>query len=350
MHTVQILVEDGGNREVLSGFLDDRCEILTANEVQQADAYLVEDSVYSDYQEDLQQMVQSERPVFRPVILIQGANSRATRPQLEAVKGGANSIIVDIIEAPVQAPVLRRRLASLLGRREQSQELQQKMDQVERQRDALGVLNRMIRHDIRNDMQLVLGYAHELSDYVPEEDSEVLDAVVASTKEAIELTKETQDLTDLLLTEDSETWSIRLGEVVEEQIAAAQESNPAVSIDYQRPKTDLTVTGDKMLSSVVRNLVTNAIQHNDAESPKITVSITEIGESVRLSVADNGSGIPDSEKEDIFNRGVIGDESSGTGIGLFLVSAIVDRYGGEAHVEDSESNGAKFVVELPIAE
>lgn len=349
MHTVQILVEDRGNQEVISGFLKDGYEILTSQEVQQADAYLVEDSVYPNYRDALERMVHSERPVFCPVVMIRGVNSKSPLTQQETVGENNNTLVVDIIEAPVREPVLNRRLALLLRRREQSQKLQQKMEQVERQRDALSVLNQMVRHDIRNDMQLVLGYAQQVSDYVANEGEDALETVISSTEAAIELTTKARELTDLLLEEDSEIESIRINEVVEKEVQTARNSNPNVSIEYQTPGTDLTVTGDQMLSSVVRNLVTNAILHNDAESPKVSVSVSEASDSVFLSVADNGPGIPDESKEVIFEKGAMGNESSGTGIGLFLVAEIVDRYGGEVHVEDSKFDGAEFIVELPIA-
>ncbi|UWG48412.1 Signal transduction histidine kinase, contains PAS domain [Halanaeroarchaeum sp. HSR-CO] len=350
MHTVQLLIEDSGNREVISEFLDDTYDILTGDDVEQADAYLVEDSLYSGVRDDLHQVVVSERPVFRPVVLIRGAKAQSSSIQRDVLEEDERSLVVDSIDAPVRGPVVRRRLASLLERREQSRELQQKIEQVERQRDALSVLNQMVRHDIRNDMQLVLGYAQQLADSVDQDGADALETVIDSTEEAIELTTEARELTDLLLEADSNIGSIRINDVVEDELAAARNAHPDSIIDYRRPETDLTVTGDKMFSSVIRNLVSNAIRHNDAETPRVSVSLTHNGGSAFLSVADNGPGIPDEQTPDIFERGSMGDESRGTGIGLYLVSMIVDRYGGDVHVTDSESGGAEFVVELPIAE
>lgn len=347
MHTVQILIEDAGNREIISGFLEDTYDILTTNEVQKADAYLIEDSEYPDYREALYRMVQTERPVFSPVVMIQGANSRSRVAGQIPDKGGDGSPVVDVIEVPVREPVLKRRLGSLLARREQSQKLQQKMEQVERQRDALSVLNQMIRHDIRNDLQLVQGYAQQLTDSIGDDGADVLKTVISSTEEAIELTEEAGDLSELLLAEDPDIGSIRIDEVVQGEIEAARNANPDVHIEYQQPEADLTVTGDQMLSSVVRNLVSNAIRHNDSSTPSVFVSLSATEESARLTVGDNGPGIPDEEKTEIFQHGMKRDGSPGTGIGLFLVSVIVDRYGGDVRVEDREPRGAKFIVELP---
>jgi signal transduction histidine kinase len=105
-----------------------------------------------------------------------------------------------------------------------------------------------------------------------------------------------------------------------------------------------------MLEAVFRNLLQNAIQHNQKAVPEVTVSAEEADDSVRVRIADNGPGIPESRKDEIFARGEKGLESAGTGLGLYLVETLVDRYGGDVWVEDNEPEGAVFIVELPIAE
>jgi len=66
-------------------------------------------------------------------------------------------------------------------------------------------------------------------------------------------------------------------------------------------------------------------------------------------VADNGRGVSDKHKEEIFAHGNQGLESEGTGIGLHLVKTLVDRYGGTVWVEDNDPEGAIFCVELQIS-
>jgi signal transduction histidine kinase len=105
-----------------------------------------------------------------------------------------------------------------------------------------------------------------------------------------------------------------------------------------------------MLESVFRNLLTNAIQHNDNEVPEVTVSATAGDDTVRVRIADNGPGIPDERKEEIFEQGEVSLDSEGTGLGLYLVDTLVGRYGGEVRVKDNNPDGAIFIVELPIAD
>jgi signal transduction histidine kinase len=62
-------------------------------------------------------------------------------------------------------------------------------------------------------------------------------------------------------------------------------------------------------------------------------------------IADNGPGVPDEQKERIFEEGEKGIDSEDTGLGLHLVRTLVDRYGGDVRVEDNEPEGSVFVAE-----
>jgi signal transduction histidine kinase len=97
---------------------------------------------------------------------------------------------------------------------------------------------------------------------------------------------------------------------------------------------------------VFRNLLVNAVQHNDKPDPVVEVAATADDETVRVSVADNGPGIAPEQRERLFGEGQKGLESGGTGMGLYLSREIVHGYGGEIRVGDGELGGAVFSVEL----
>ena len=108
----------------------------------------------------------------------------------------------------------------------------------------------------------------------------------------------------------------------------------------------LTLLADDMLESVFRNLLHNAIVHNDKELPEVTVSVILEEETVRVRVADNGPGIPERDKERIFDEGKTGLDSQGTRLGLYLVETLVERYGGDIELVDNDPEGSVFIVEL----
>jgi signal transduction histidine kinase len=154
-------------------------------------------------------------------------------------------------------------------------------------------------------------------------------------------------MTDVMLTSegDQEQVSLRKSLTTELDEVQAAYSEAVITIEGDVPAVD--VLADEMLGSVFRNLLTNAIQHNDKPVPELTVRVQDRTDTVRVRVADNGPGVPDAQKEAIFGKGEKGLNSEGTGIGLHLVQTLVESYNGNVWVTDNDPEGAVFVVELP---
>jgi signal transduction histidine kinase len=118
------------------------------------------------------------------------------------------------------------------------------------------------------------------------------------------------------------------------------------------------VVANELLHDVFANLVVNAIKHTGARAD-ILINLKRVEENgqsyCRVSVEDNGPGIPDDNKDTIFNRGLMStSKAKGMGIGLYLVKSLVDGYNGRVWVEDrvpgDHTKGARFVVMLPSAD
>ena len=117
---------------------------------------------------------------------------------------------------------------------------------------------------------------------------------------------------------------------------------------------NIEVEADFMtLQSIFFNLIDNALKYGNGS--KITVSVAENQGKVKLNVADVGTGIPDSEKEKVFERFYrIGNEevrkTKGTGIGLYLVKLLIEQHDGTVEVTDNNPSGAVFTVTLPTVD
>ena len=104
---------------------------------------------------------------------------------------------------------------------------------------------------------------------------------------------------------------------------------------------------------VLRNLLENAVKYSP-EGGRVTVRVAAADDKVRLSVADEGLGIPASEQRRIFEKFYRSDPDmtlgiGGTGLGLYISRELVRRVGGRIHVESNGRKGSTFVVELPAA-
>lgn len=223
--------------------------------------------------------------------------------------------------------------------------------QLEEQRDDLDVLNRVLRHDIRNDIQLITAYTKMLADECDDGEADGhLETILESADHAVELTKVAREMADVMLSANEESRPVDLRNVLQSELDEVRStySRAVVSTETGIPRT--TVEANEMLNSVFRNLLKNAIQHNDAATPQVRISIMEDDDAVVVRIADNGPGIPDAQRKTIFGKGEKGLDSQGTGIGLYLVDTLVESYGGDVWVEDSDAGGAAFVVELPKVE
>jgi signal transduction histidine kinase len=221
---------------------------------------------------------------------------------------------------------------------------------VEEQRDNLDTLNQVLRHDIRNDLTVIKLYIDLLDgECETEEQQQYINTIDESADHAVELTQTARELSDVMLSASAESEQIELQSILEHEVSEVRASYPGATLEFGTPVPSVTLPANEMVASVFRNLLKNAIQHNDKEAPEVTVSATEHAETVTVRIADNGPGIPNGQKETVFGEGEQGLDSAGTGIGLHLVSRIVDTHGGAVWVADNEPEGTVFAVNLPTA-
>lgn len=222
--------------------------------------------------------------------------------------------------------------------------------QLESQRDRLELLNQIVRHDIRNDIQIISSYAEALGAYTEDDGQEYLEKILAASNDAVEITETARDITEVMMGTDGDLSTMNLRSVLRSEIDTIHSSydRAVVTVDGSIPAVD--VCADDMLEAVFRNLLSNAVQHNDKEIPEITVSTATGDGSAQVEIADNGPGVPDDRKEEIFEEGEQDLHSTGTGLGLYLVKTVIDRYDGTVTVVDNEPTGAVFTVTLPVAD
>lgn len=218
--------------------------------------------------------------------------------------------------------------------------------QLTDQRDNLEVLNQVLRHDIRNDLQLVSAYADLLAERLSDENQEYVETIQENATHAIELTTTARDMTDVWLSDSDEQMEIPLKSTLESVLDAIRSTHSEAVITVNGRVPESSVLADDMLNSVFHNVLANALQHNDKDVSKVEVTVTEREQTVLLRIADNGPGVPDDRKETIFGKGEKGLDTSGTGLGLYLVKTLVESYEGDVWVEDNEPEGAVFVIEL----
>jgi len=238
---------------------------------------------------------------------------------------------------------------AVLGYARDVTELKEKQQTLARQRDNLDVLNGVVRHDIRNYLQLVQGNIERLEEHVTGEGSAYISEALENVRNAIDITTTAREVSDIVSQQNNVHKPVNLNRVLKNQVKKIRTSHDkaAVRIDDRLPEVD--VLADKLLGSVFRNLLTNAIVHNDKEAPEVIVSASVEEDIAQIQIADNGPGIPEIRKDEIFEQAARGLDSKGTGLGLYLVKTLIEHYNGDVRVENNEPEGCVFSVELPLA-
>jgi two-component system, OmpR family, sensor histidine kinase TctE len=137
-------------------------------------------------------------------------------------------------------------------------------------------------------------------------------------------------------------------QVLETQAEEALKRNIDLGLEADRPAF---VSGDgTMLREMLVNLVDNALRYTQPGGT-VTVSIFEQGEFAVLSVEDNGPGIPETERGQVFERfyRIMGTQPEGSGLGLAIVREVVDGAGGSVALDEAAGGGLVVTVRLPAA-
>jgi PAS domain S-box-containing protein len=186
----------------------------------------------------------------------------------------------------------------------------------------LRVLNRVLRHNARNSLNVVLGRTRRLSQRLgDDEDVAAIEDAAASLLSASEKAREVERALD-----DGETVTKSLSEIATNEVERARDDYPGVAFELSG---DCAAAVDERLTLALRELLGNAAEHCDADDPEVSVSVSAAPPSV--AVSDNGSGIPEHEQRALDGVAETSLEH-GSGIGLWLVYWLVTGTGGDVDV------------------
>ena len=263
-----------------------------------------------------------------PIVVLTGLDDDSVG--VEAVERGAQDYLVKDDLTP---RLLHKTIRYAIERERQQQELASRNKE-------LALLNRIVRHDIKNDVSVIMGWGHTLEGHVDAAGKDHLDRIVSAGEHITEIADTVGDFLQILDGEtDPELREVDLSRVLRTEVAKVRtvHDDAILTITDDLPES-LGVSATGLLPSVFRNLLNNAIGHNDKETPRVAIDVEVRSETVLVRVADNGPGVSDNQKDKIFGRGELGVESSGSGIGLYLVDTLVEMYGGDVQVTDRETS------------
>ena len=230
--------------------------------------------------------------------------------------------------------------------------------QLEESTQAKLVFFTNVSHEFKTPLALISGPVNDLvaRKDLPADVHNLLDIVRRNTSR---LTRLIVELIDFRAYERSRvSLNFSLGDIksfLEDIASLFNEAMKARKINFIFSATadDFNIPFDPIkIEKVFTNLMSNAFNHvNDGGTIKVSLSILPGGESIRhlhLDVYNSGSYIPEEERENIFRRFYTIDVKRGTGIGLALITSIIDAFGGKIGVTSIKDDGTTFHVDIPI--
>ncbi|WP_225317687.1 histidine kinase N-terminal 7TM domain-containing protein [Haloferax marinum] len=208
-----------------------------------------------------------------------------------------------------------------------------------RQQQRLEVLNRVLRHNIRTETNVIYGYVSRF------ENDENARTVKERTLRIEEIGKKGREAIELFDKTRNQSEPTPLEPFLEQCVKSVCGTDPEATVQYDIPDGDVMIAG--LLRPVFSNLVENAIVHNPSDDPHVWVSTSVDGGTVRVEVADDGPGIADYELA-VLEDGTETPLKHGSGLGLWIVKWGTDIAGGEVQFTENEPNGTIVTIEVPV--
>jgi PAS domain S-box-containing protein len=203
----------------------------------------------------------------------------------------------------------------------------------------------LLSHDIANQLQVIMTSSGLLerevpASYIEDARQDILDAVDRCNR-LITKVKRAGQIRQVPL------MSIDLVDVLDEKITVLKRVYNA-KIHRTGSKKSIMVEADILLGELIWNLLENSARHNPTDNKEVWVSVKTKGNSVFLSIGDNGPGLSNTRKQNLFT-----ERSHAGGVGLKLVRQMIRKYGGSIKVDDrvegKPSDGVNFIVTLQKA-
>ncbi len=216
-------------------------------------------------------------------------------------------------------------------------------DITERKREQrlLDVMNRVLRHNLRNQMAIMIG----ASSGAKQSDGS-LDTLRTAAENLLSIADRARDLYQHVQT-DRQITRIDPQALLEDVRRDAVSSTEATI--QKTITTDRDIAAGAAIRHAVEELLRNAIEHDPADDTTISVRVTDAGDDLRLTVIDTGPGINEMDAAAV-TTGEVSPLAHGSGIGLWVVNWIVTRYGGRFQITprtDGSSTGTRATLELP---
>jgi signal transduction histidine kinase len=211
--------------------------------------------------------------------------------------------------------------------------------------ERLNVLNRVLRHNLRNEMNVVYGLADRLDDdQAPDEAVEIIDQIKAKSMELVDLGNQAREIDEILASPASESGEAQIARILDWEQSRLKTAHPEVTLTVQDDLPEMACP--KRLETILKVLDEALLAYNDSDVPSLEMSIRETDSVAVICVTDDGSGIPEHDRLAIAE----GEETKlrhGSGLALWLARWGAQAIGGDLTIAEPNGHGARAELSIP---
>jgi PAS domain S-box-containing protein len=207
------------------------------------------------------------------------------------------------------------------------------------------VLDRVLRHNVNNNMNVVQGYAEMIEAQAGGEISRYAGRIADNGAQLLDIARKQRKITDFLSDPDP-VETVDLPTVLDGLIARVRTEYPEATVSVSCPPTAET-EAVKAIEEAIEELVVNSIVHADQAAPSPTVEVAATPDAVRIRIADENRPIPEMDRAVLTGTTPLDTLRHGSGLGLWLVKLVVDHSGGRIEYEPRAPRGNVVTIVLP---
>ncbi|MDL0136651.1 sensor histidine kinase [Halobacterium salinarum] len=236
------------------------------------------------------------------------------------------------------------------GFNEMSDTIDQSVAENRERARQLHVLDRVLRHTLRNELNVVRGRAELVASHATGEAAAHAAHIISRCDSLVETADKERAISAVLDT-DTTPEPLDVARITETVVERAQADAPNADLTVDTPPTAVAAAVPQ-IGTAIQEVVTNAIQHADCTAPQVSVSVseptaTEGTDHVRITVSDHGPGIPRMERRVLNGDDAIDALHHSQGLGLWLVYWAVTHSDGDLDFEDNTPQGSVVTIRLP---
>lgn len=216
----------------------------------------------------------------------------------------------------------------------------------EERNQQLRVINTVLRHNLRNNMNVIQGNAVLIQGQTDEYDEET-ERIIRTSEKLLRTVDKAREITRFL-SDPPKQGVIDLVPMIETCVEAARNRHPEADISVEMPDT-ARVEATRWLDEGITELIENAIEFTDQPTPEVLVTVRAEADTMVVEVADTGPGIPQMEIDLLTGRRETQPLYHGSGFGLWLVYQIVRQSRGDLSFRDNTPRGSVVSISLRAA-